>query len=126
MPCFIMYAQFIVTSLSLCMSSDSASLKDVLDGNLRLDIKIIATIYGVFNLDFFQLFMPPLCINSKIKFIHIVSFGYNIIISALHPIFLISLAWSLSYMGVTSYRPLVWLTIPQMLCLFEKELEYKE
>ena len=61
------------------MSSDSPSLKDVLfehDGNLRLDIKIIAMIYGVFNLDFFQLFMPPLCINSKIKFIHIVSFGF--------------------------------------------------
>ena len=78
MPCFIMYAQFIVASLGLCMSSDSPSLKDVLfehDGNLRLDIKIIAMIYGVFNLDFFQLFMPPLCINSKIKFIHIVSFG---------------------------------------------------
>ena len=116
MPCFIMYAQFIIASLDLCVLSGSASLKDVLfahDGNLRLDVKIIATIYGVFNLDFFQLLMPPLCINSKMKLIHIFSFGY---ISAFYPIFLISLTWISVELHGHNFRPLVWLWRPFHKC----------
>ena len=116
MPCFIMYAQFIVASLFLCRFTDNASVKDVLfthDGSLRLDIKIIVMLYGVFNLDFFRLFWPPLCMNIKMKFIHIVSFGY---ISALYPIFLISVTWISIELHGRNFQPLVWLWRPFHRC----------
>ena len=116
MPCFIMYAQFIVTSLYLCRFNDNASLKALLfthDGNLKLDMKTIDMIYGVFNLDFFRLFLPPLCINNKMKFIHIFLFGY---ISALYPFLLITLTWISIELHGHNFRPLVWLWRPFHRC----------
>ena len=116
MPCFIMYAQFIVASFYLSRFSDNVSLKDVLfthDGSLRLDIKLINMVYGVFNLDFLRVVLPPLCINRQTKFIHIISFGY---VSALHPIFLISLTWISIELHGRNFRLLVWLWRPFHKC----------
>ena len=118
MPCLIMYAQFIVASFYLIVYgfSDSSSIKDVLlkgSGNFRLDMKIVAMLYGVLNLDFFQLALPPLCINRQIKFIHITSFGY---ISALYPILLISLTWVAIELHGRNFRPFVWLWRPFHRC----------
>ena len=79
MPCFIIYAQSIFVTFSLSIYGDNELRRQIVfdkNGNLRFDMKIIYTIYGVFNLDFFRLVTPPFCISSHLKTIHIALFGY--------------------------------------------------
>ena len=55
LPCFIMYGQWIVVALYLSAYSDN-SLRQIMfteNGQLRIEMKIILTLYGVLNLDFF-------------------------------------------------------------------------
>ena len=115
MPCFIMYAQSIFVTLYLSIYRDN-ELRHIVfnkDEHLRLDMKIIHTIYGVFNLDFFRLFTPPFCISSHLKSIHIAMFGY---ISVLYPLFLIFLTWVCIELHGRNFRPLVWLWRPFHRC----------
>ena len=112
MPCFIMYAQCIVVVFSLGIYSDNELRRQIVfdkNGNLRFDMKIIYTIYGVFNLDFFRLITPPFCISSHLKTIHIALFGY---ISVLYPLFLIFLTWVCVELHGRNLRPLVCLWRP--------------
>ena len=92
MPCFIMYAQFIITAFKLIFHSSNPIRNKILieDGDFRLDIKVIYTFYGLFNLDFFQFIIPPFCVSSKLKFFYTTFFGY---ISAIYPVCLICLTW---------------------------------
>ena len=55
------------------------------EGTLRR-AKILLTIYGMFNLDFFHYVLPPFCISSHLRPIHVFSLGY---ISAFYPFILI-------------------------------------
>ena len=114
MTCFIMYAQFTVTVLDLA-SYESSLRKLMFDekGDLRLDVKIVHTFYGVLNLDFFRYTVPPFCISNKIKFIHIVFLGY---ISVFYPIALIILTWVCVELHGCNFRPLVLLWKPYHRC----------
>ena len=94
LPCFIMYAQMIVVMLHLSTVS-SSSIRETMfteDGDLRMDMKVIHTLYGVFNLDFSRYLLPQFCISSKLKFIHMALLGY---ISVFYPMLLICLTLSL-------------------------------
>ena len=115
MPCFVMYAQCVIVVFYLCIYSDNDLGKIVFDkdGHLRLDMKIIHTIYGVLNLDFFRLFTPPFCINSHLKSIHIAMFRY---ISVLYPLFLIFLTRVCIELHGRNFQPLVWLWRPFHRC----------
>ena len=53
-------------------------------------LKVILTLYGMWNLDFIRYLMPPFCISSKIKTLHVVFLGY---LSAFYPLCLITLTW---------------------------------
>ena len=112
MPCFIMYAQSIFVAFYLSIYSDNELRRQIVfdkNGSLRFDMKIIYTIYGVFNLDFFRLVTPPFCISSHLKTIHIALFGY---ISVLYPLFLIFLTWVCVELHGRNLRPLVCLWRP--------------
>ena len=50
---------------------------------LRVGTKILLTLYGVFNLDFFHYVLPPFCISSKLRPTHVLFLGY---ISAFYPL----------------------------------------
>ena len=73
MTCFIMYSQLVV--LAFHEECDIEPSKTVLSrikftdkGNtLRTSTKIILTLYGVFNLDFFHYILPPFCISSRLR-----------------------------------------------------------
>ena len=54
---------------------------------LRTETKILLTMYGIFNLDFFHYVLPPLCISSQLRPIHVFFLGY---ISAFYPFLLIA------------------------------------
>ena len=67
-PCFTMYAQFVV--LGLRYTTMNA------DEGITLDIKILQTVYGIFNLDFFKLILPHFCVSSKLQLINVFFLGY--------------------------------------------------
>ena len=69
--------------------------------------------YGVFNLDFFHLVLPPFCISSGLKFIHIALFGY---ISIFYPMLLICVTWISVELHGRNFRPLVCLWRPFHQC----------
>ena len=89
-PCFIMYAQFVVIALRyVSMSTD---YEDV-----TLNIKILQTVYEIFNLDFFNQILPHFYLSSKLQIVHVYSLGY---ISVFYPQILIFLTW----VGVELYN----------------------
>ena len=86
MTCFIMYSQLMVMAFykeCVLQSTLLSRIKFTDSGTtLRTGTKILLTIYGVFNLDFFYYIMPPFCISSQLRLIHIRSLGY---ISVFYP-----------------------------------------
>ena len=114
MPCFIMYAQVVVMEVYLVnVSNLSARVIFNTGGDLRLDMKIMLTLYGIFNLDFFHYIIPAFCISSHIRPIHIAFLGY---FSALYPILLIFLTWLCVKLHGYNFRLLVWLWRPFHRC----------
>ena len=115
MPCFIMYAQVIVMALYFFdMSKKSAQVIINDRGHFRLDAKIMFTLYGIFNLDFLCYnILPPFCISSQIKPIHIAFLGY---VSVLYPIVLIFLTWLCVELHGYNFRPIIWLWRPFHRC----------
>ena len=115
-PCFIMYAQIITIMLYL-IGHDDDMARDLTfsaeSGTVRIDMKIIHTFYGIFNLDFFRLLFPPICISSRLKSLYVSCFDYVI---ALYPLFLIFLTWICVDLHGRNLRPLVWLWRPFHRC----------
>ena len=110
MPCFIMYAQVVVLVFdpNHCISFTNSS-------NLTLDVKIMLTLYGIFNLYFGHHIniLPPYCLNKHLKFIHLAILGY---VSAFYPMLLIFLTWLCVELHGRNFRPLVWLWRPVHRC----------
>ena len=117
MPCFIMYAQYIVIIFD---SNSSLSVTKILltdNWDFRLDMQIILTLYGLFNLDFCHYdVIPAFCINSKLKSIHVALFGY---IAAFYPMLLIFVTWICVELHGRNFRPLVWLWRPFHRCFVQ-------
>ena len=115
MTCFIMYSQLIVQGFyEECASQWAPSFFSKIkygyySGTLRMGTKSLLTVYGVFNLDFFHYVLPPFCISSKLRPIHVVFLGY---ISAFYPFLLILLTWSCVELHDRNFRPIVWLWRP--------------
>ena len=115
MPCFVMYAQGIVVASYMCRFSED-TLREIIyaeNGNIRLDMKIIGTIYGFLNLDFFDLILPPFCVSEHAKSIHLAFSGYILVF---YPIVLIFLTWVCIELHGRNFRPLVWLWRPFHRC----------
>ena len=114
--CFIIYSQLTVlafyeecgfnstseTALSWVKFTDA-------EGTLRVGTKILLTIYGMFNLDFFHYVLPPFCISSQLSPVHIFFLGY---ISAFYPFLLILLTWLCVELHGRNIRPIVCLWRP--------------
>ena len=116
MQCFIIYSQLIMVAIDLTIYGELGSLRRIIfaeNGDLRMIIKIIATIYGIFNLDFFHLVLPPFCVSSQLKDIHIAFLGY---FSIFYPMFLIFLTWVCIQLHDHNFRPLVLLWKPFHRC----------
>ena len=115
MPCFIMLAQIYIIALEgVHPTGQSVEFTETKDGYIRLqDIKIAHVLYSFFNLDFFLSILPPFCISIKLKFFHIILFGY---ISVFYPIFLIGVTWLCVELHGRNYRLFKWLWRPFQLC----------
>ena len=113
MPCFIMYAQVVLYLVNMGIVSARIIFND--RGDFRLDMKVMFTLYGLFNLDFLYYYniLPAVCISSHIRPIHIAFLGY---FSALYPILLIFLTWLCVKLHGYNFQPLVWLWRPFHRC----------
>ena len=118
MTCFIMYCQLTVIAFyEECGLNPSTykgatvinQVKFDTKGNLRTGSKIILTLYSMFNLDFFLSALPPLCVSSLLRPIHIFLLGYA---SAFYPFILIFLTWLCIELHGRNFRPIVWLWRP--------------
>ena len=110
MPCFIMYAQFIVVLF------DADNYTSFIDPwNHTLDIKIMLMLYGIFNFSFDHLvdFLQPYCLSENLNFFHLALLNY---IAAFYPIALIFLTWLCVELHGRNFRPLVWLWKPFHRC----------
>ena len=110
MPCFIMYAQVVVL-----VFDPNHSISFTNSSNLTLDVKIMLTLYGIFNLYFGHHIniLPPYCPSKHLKFIHLAILGY---VSAFYPMLLIFLTWLCVELHGRNFRPLVWLWRPFHRC----------
>ena len=69
-------------------------------------LSILVTFYGIWNLDFFRFIIPPFCVSSLLKPVHI-TFLY--FISAFYPLCLIVLSWTYIHLYSQNFKPVVWL-----------------
>ena len=118
MMCFIFYSQLIVMAFNVeCANKANPTLlsqvKFTKDGDLRTETKIILTLYGIFNLDFFHKIATPFCISSQLKPIHSLFLGYA---SAFYPFLLIILTWLSVELHGRNHRPIVFLWRPFHRC----------
>ena len=118
MTCFIMYSQLIVLAFyEECASKSVPTLfsqvkfadTEGIEDTLRMGTKILLTLYGVFNLDFFHYGLPPFCISSQLRPIYVVFLGY---ISALFPFILMLFTWLCVELHGRNFRPIVCLWRP--------------
>ena len=117
MTCFIMYSQLVVLAFyeecGLASANSEFAFNKIkftdTGESLRVGTKILLTLYGVFNLDFFRYIFPPFCLSSKLRRIHVFSLGY---ISAFYPFILILLTWFCVELHGCNFRPIVCLWRP--------------
>ena len=117
MTCFIMYSQLVVLAFykecglgSTISESVFSQIKFADKGNtLRTGTKILLTLYGVFNLDFFSYFLPLFCISSRLRPIHVFFLGC---VTAFYPFLLILLTWFFVDLHGRNFKPIVWLWRP--------------
>ncbi len=113
--CFIMYSQLMVLAFyeECGLEPDDSVFSHIKftdsGTTLRTGTKILLTLYGVFNLDFFQYVPPPFCISSQLRPIHVFSLGY---LSAFYPFLLILLTWLCVELHGRNFRPIVCLWRP--------------
>ena len=69
-------------------------------------IKLITSLYGIWNLDFFRYLIPPFCISPRLKLIHIFSLYY---ISAFYPLVLIGITWACIELHSRNFKPFTWI-----------------
>ena len=119
MPCILICIQLFVLAFDMTIfthvySSLGQQMIFTKYGHTRLDMKIVQIIYSFFNqLDIFRYVLPPTCLNSKLKLIHVYFFSY---ISVFYPILLIILTWICVNLHDNNVRPFVWLWRPFHKC----------
>ena len=69
-------------------------------------VLVVVTFYGFWNLDFFRYIIPPFCISSKLKHIHITLLAY---LSSFYPLCLICITWIIVKLHFYNFKPVIWL-----------------
>ena len=63
-------------------------------------------LYGFWNLDFFRFILPPFCVSSTLRNMHIIVIDY---VSAFFPLCLICITWIAIKLHYNNFKPIVWL-----------------
>ena len=105
--CFIMYSQLLIISFDHIASGYDIDISNTLltaTPNSKLFLKILLTIYDIWNFCFFYYFIPSFCISSTLKPIHLIFVSY---ISVFYPLLLIIINSALIKLHDHNFTPLV-------------------
>lgn len=108
---FILLSQLIASALSF---SSQVPFIYSLGMVSRVIVRIIQTLYGFWNLDFFRYLIPGFCVSPSLNNLDIVSLQ---LISVFYPISLIVIAWIVVHLYEINFKPLVWVWRPFRRCL---------
>ena len=75
--------------------------------------KILVSLYGIWNLDYFRYFLPSFCISNKLKIIHLLSLEYFV---AFYPLILIALTYTCIELHARDCKVLVCMWRPFNIC----------
>lgn len=110
--CFIMFSQLLVISYDRIAGGDNFDINDIMltaTPTSKLLLKVLLTVYDIWNLRFFRYFLPPFCISSSLKPIHLVFVSY---ISVFYPLLLMVVNWAFVRLYDCNFTPLVCLCRP--------------
>ena len=113
MPLFIMYSQYIVYAVLKDPVILNKTLVQSHSKIVQYVFITIASLYGIWNLDFLKHLVPPICISSKLSIIHTEFFGC---LSALYSLSLITLTWICVELHGNNCRLLLLLSRPFHRC----------
>ena len=90
------------------------SINDQISGIHTNFDKIVVTLLGIWNLDFFQYIFPPFCIDENYSALRVLSFGY---INAFYPLALLIITYICIELYDQNYRLFRAVWLPFGLCL---------
>ena len=85
-------------------------------------VKILVTLYGVWNLDFFRAFLPDICLN--LGTLPTLALDYVV---AIYPLILITITYFLIDLYDRNFQPLIWIWKPfrKIFMVFKQKWEFK-
>ncbi len=105
MTSYVMYSQLLVFAFTVDIEAINIIRAEINDG-VYFVLNIVVMMYGIWNLDFFRYIVPPFCVSSRLKIIHIVFLTY---VSAFYPLCLIAITWACIELHSRNFRPLTWM-----------------
>ena len=112
MATFVFYCQ--VAIITFASTALSTALQQDLNEFASMYTKVVLTIYGIWNLEFFRYLIPPFCIDRHVTNIHVLMFEY---ISAFYPLCLVLITYILIQLHDYRWKLLVWMWKPFHMCL---------
>ena len=110
MNAFVLVSQLITAPVQMRVLTDE--LKD--DPQLvQTGVRTLASLYGVWNLDFFRLVYSPFSLHSGINTLQVLALDYAV---AAYPLFLIVATYILVELHDNNFRIIVWLWKPFHYC----------
>ena len=110
--CYILYSQLVVIVYDRFSAGDIYDVTDIFvtaSASSKLFFKILLTTYDIWNLRFFRYLLPPFCISSRLKPIHLIFLSY---IPVFYPLYLIVATWIGVDLYDRNFKPLVCLCRP--------------
>lgn len=108
MTAFVMYCQ----AFANVIPSDPL-IYNYAEGVSPLLLKVGLSVSGIWSLDFFRAIIPPFCVSSRLRNIHVYMLAY---VSGLYPLLLIGFTYTLIELHARNFRSLVWLWRPFGVC----------
>ena len=105
MSSFVLYFQ-LAAHLFTAFTALTAVIENEYGSGMLYFIKVVSSFFGIWNLDFFRYIVPPFCISSHLKLLHVFSLYY---ISAFYPLCLIGITWACIQLYSKNFRPLTWI-----------------
>jgi hypothetical protein len=112
MATFVFYCQVVV--ITFASTSLSTAMQEDLNEFGSKCMNVMQAIYGIWNLEYFHLLIPPFCIDKNVTNIHILMFEY---MSAFYPLCLVVITYILIQLHDYRWKPLVWMWKPFHMCL---------
>ena len=78
---YVFVCQLIVSTLN----NQPSIVKLFANGSFSLFLRVLFTVYGIWNLDFFRYLIPPFCVSDQISPLHVITLEY---IMAFYPLLL--------------------------------------